>query len=78
MGIVTLQTDFCCLLGKVTLLRGVQGNFSGGLGPSNHISLEGVHRFTSSVATKELFFQSNRSLDSNFKVEIPLKIYMLV
>ena len=46
----------------------------GGLGPSNHISLEGFYMFSSSVETKEEpLFQSNISLDSNSEVKIPLK-----
>ena len=56
-----LQTAFCCLLGKVFL--GFMENFLGGLVPSNHISLEGIHRFSSSVETKaEHLFQSNISI----------------
>ena len=53
---------------------GVHSDLSGGLGPSNHIGLEEIHRFSSSVVTKaELLFQSNISLDLNFEVKITLE-----
>ena len=66
-GHSSLQIASCFLLGKVTF-RGIHSDLAGDLGPSNYISLEGFHRFSSSVETKEgPFFQSNTSLDSNFE-----------
>ena len=60
-------------VGPSNFWRGDHGNLSGGVGPSNHISLEGFHRFSSSVETKaELLFQSNIFLDPNSEVKIPL------
>ena len=67
-----LQIASCCLLGEVFL--GFMETFLKGLVPSSHISLERIHRFSSSVETKEQpLFQSNISLDPNFEVKITLK-----
>ena len=58
----------------VKYLFKVHRDLSGGLIPSNHISLEGIYRFSFSVETKaEPLFQVNISLYSNFEVKIPLK-----
>ena len=46
-----LQTASCCLLGKV--FSGFMETFWGDLVLSNHISLEGIHRFPSSVGEKK-------------------------
>ena len=69
----SFQTTFCCLLDKV-FLWGVHRDLFGDLSSSNYISLEGIHRFSSSVETKaKPLFQSNIFLDPNFEVKIPLE-----
>ena len=57
----------------------VHGELLGSLVSSNHISLEGIHRFSSSVELKaEPHFQSNIYLDPNFEVKIPLCSFNIV
>ena len=67
-----LQIVSCCLLGNI-FFRFKETFCRGDLLPSNHFSLEGIHRFSFSVETKaEPLFQSNKSLNQNFEVKISL------
>ena len=59
-GHSSCHTAFCFLLGKLSF-GAVHGNLSRGLDTSNHISLELIHRFSSSVKIKaESLFQGNK------------------
>ena len=76
-GCSSLQTTSCFLLGKVFL--GLYGALSQGLGPPNHLSLEGIIRFSSSVEIKNrTCFPKQHILTPKFYSQNTLKIYMLV